>query len=613
MFDPRRALSRRLENHHISAVNEVRYRVQPADPRAHLFAIRCELAAPDRAGQEFRLPSWIRGSYLVRDFAKHIIAPKAFASSQPVAIERIDKATLRCAPCAGALILEYSVYAYDESVRKAFLDTRRGFFNGSSLFYCPAGFERARFDVMLERPTDPEAHGWKLATTLTPLQIEADGFGSYAADGYEELIDHPVEMGGFERVDFDVDGVPHAMVLSGRYELDTQRLTRDLKKICHVQRELFGQEPALARYLFLTRVVGSGYGGLEHRDSTALICSRNDLPQPGQPEFTKDYRGFLGLCSHEYFHLWNVKRITAQAFLDSDLGREAYTRDLWHYEGLTSYYDDLMLLRAGILDPAAYLDVLAETATRLARSPGHKLQTLADASFEAWIKYYQPDENTPNAAVSYYIKGSLAALCLDLHLRLHSSVNLDDVMRTLWQRHGREMLGVPEGGLEAIAAEISGLDLKPQFDRWLRSTEDLPVAELLAEFGVKAERRAAVSESDGGGRISGKPAAATFGLKLRPGETIVAFVTAGGPAQRAGISAGDQLVALGGLKLTAGNWPRQLLGLRPGRDYLLHFFRGDELLRATVRAEPPLLDTWTVALTAAEGDKLARRKAWLGC
>jgi predicted metalloprotease with PDZ domain len=594
----------------------VRYTVTPADPRAHVFSVRCELAAPNPLGQVFRLPGWIRGSYLVRDFAKHVSGLKAASADAPLEIERIDKASFRCAACSGRLTLEYSVYAYDESVRKAYLDTRYGFFNGSSLFYLPAGFENCRFEVNLQRPTDADCGDWKLATTLMPLQDEADGFGDYAAADYEELIDHPVAMGAFEQLDFEVDGIPHAMVLSGRYELDRARLTRDLVRICHVQRELFGQEPAvgsgLARYLFLTRVVGNGYGGLEHRSSTALICSRNDLPQPGQSDFTKDYRSFLGLCSHEYFHLWNVKRITAQAFLKSDLSREAYTRDLWHYEGVTSYYDDVALLRAGVLDPAAYLDVLAETMSRLARAPGHRLQTLAEASFEAWIKYYQPDENTPNATVSYYVKGALAALCLDLHLRRHSTVTLDDVMRTLWSRYGRDERGVPEGGLEAVAAEISGLDLKPQFDRWLRSTAELPLSELLAEFGVKTERRAAVSEADMGGRVTGKPVAAGLGLKLKPGETTVAFVTADGPAQRAGISAGDQLVALDELRLSAGNWARRLYNLQASRDYRVHFFRGDELLSATIRAEAPPLDTWTVTLSGAEGEVLARRKAWLG-
>jgi predicted metalloprotease with PDZ domain len=590
----------------------IRYHVAVGDAGAHLFHVRCEVDAPDPKGQVLRLPAWIRGSYLVRDFAKHIVDLAATCAGKPVAIERLDKSTLRCAPCKGTLTVAYRVYAFDESVRKAFLDSRRGFFNGSSLFYAVAGAEGARCQVEIERPSAPELRNWKLATTLPAVKRDELGFGRFAAASYEELIDHPVEMGNFARIDFDVDGVPHALVLSGTHQIDDVRAARDIGRICHQQRELFGQEPQLKEYLFLTRVVGLGYGGLEHRASTALICSRNDLPLPQQPELTKDYRGFLSLCSHEYFHLWNVKRITAQAFLDSDLSREAYTRDLWHYEGVTSYYDDLFLLRAGILDPAAYLDVAAENVTRLSRAPGHRVHSLADSSFETWIKYYQPDENTPNVTVSYYVKGALAAMCLDLHLRLYSKVTLDDVMRALWQRHGRDGRGVPEGGLEQIAAEISGLDLAPAFDHWLRSTAPLPIVELLAQFGVKAEPRAAVSDADAGGRASGKPAPVSFGLKLRGGETIVAFVAAGSPAQAAGISAGDQLVAIDRLKVTPGNWGRHLLGMRPERDYLVYLFRGDELIRVTVRAQPPPLDTWTVTLAAADGDVLARRKAWLG-
>jgi len=590
----------------------IRYTVSIADAAAHLFAVRCDVASPDRAGQVFRLPAWIRGSYLVRDFAKHIVDARASCDGKPVAFERIDKSSLRCAPCSGTLTLEYRVYAFDESVRKAYLDQRRGFFNGTSLFYAAAGQEKSRVEVVIERSDDPQLKTWRVATTLSRVQCDAAGFGRYAAQDYEELIDHPVELGNFAQHDFDVDGVPHALVLSGRHEIDATRATRDVAKICHQQRELFGQEPKLDRYLFLTRVVGNGYGGLEHRASTALICSRNDLPLPSQPELTKDYRGFLALCSHEYFHLWNVKRITPQAFLDSDLSREAHTRDLWHYEGVTSYYDDFMLLRAGIVDPAAYLDALAENMTRLSRAPGHQLQSLADASFEAWIKYYQPDENSPNATVSYYVKGALAALCLDLHLRLHSKVTLDDVMRALWQRYGRAHVGVPEGGLEKIAAEISGLDLKAQFDSWLRSTEPLPLDSLLAEFGVKSDRRPAVSENDLGGRVAGKAPSTYLGMKLRPGETNVAFVVSGGPAQAAGVSAGDQLIALNGLRVTPTNLARLLAALKPMQDHLLYVFRGDELLRLTIRPEPAPLDTWTLTLAAAEGAKLERRKAWLG-
>jgi predicted metalloprotease with PDZ domain len=590
----------------------VRYVVLAADPRAHLFAVSCVVSKPDAQGQVFRLPSWLRGSYLVRDFAKHVQNLRASSQGQPVVVTRLDKRSFRCAPVKGALTLSYQVYGYDESVRKAYLDTRRGFFNASSLCYCPAGFEHSGFEIEVRRPDDALCRGWKLATTLQAKKIARDGFGTYTAPDYEDLIDHPVEIGNFERVDFDVAGIPHALILAGRYELDRERVARDLAKICQVERQMFRQQPKLDQYLFLTNVVGSGYGGLEHRSSTALICSRSGLPRPGTDKLSREYRGFLGLCSHEYFHLWNVKRITAQRFLESDLGAEAYTQDLWHYEGVTSYYDDLFLLRAGIFDAAAYLDLVAENATRLQRTPGREQQTLADASFEAWIKYYQPDENSPNATVSYYVKGGLAAMCLDLTLRLKSKITLDDVLRALWTRYGANGIGVPEGGLEAVAQELSGLRLRPLFDRMLRSTAELPLAELLAEFGVAAKRRVTYSDADAGGRASGEPPRSYLGLKLRNADMRVSQVLSGGPAALADISVNDQLLALDGLRITTANWPAQAAQLQPGGDYVLNFFRGDELLSRSIRPVAPPADTWTLTLLPAKGEQLKRRKAWLG-
>lgn len=589
----------------------IRYTVTPADPQAHLFTVSCTVPEPDPAGQVFKLPSWIRGSYLVRDFAKHVVALAATAAGKPVAVERLDKRSLRCAPAPGPLSLEYTVYAFDESVRKAFLDARRGFFNGSSLFYGVEGRRDAALEVEI-RPA-PGTTGWRVATAMPPQAVDADGFGVYRAANYEEALDHPFELGPFERVDFDVDGIPHCFVLAGRCDPDRERLAGDAAKICHAQRELFGQEPKLDRYLFLTRVVGSGYGGLEHRASSALTCSRNDLPRPGMNGLSREYRAFLGLVSHEYFHLWNVKRITAERFAGSDLGGEAYSGDLWHYEGVTSYYDDLSLLRAGVLEAPAYLDLLAETATRLQRTPGRLVHTLADASFETWLKYYQPDENTPNATVSYYIKGALAALCLDLHLRLHSQITLDAVMRELWRRYGRADRPVPERGLEQVAGELSQLPLQPLFDAWIRSTGELPLAELLAEFGVDARLRAAIGDADPGGRVIGKALGATLGLRLRAGETAIAHVLAGGPAQQAGLSGGDVLVALDGLRVAPNQWPLRLAALRPGQACTLHFFRGDELLSAPLTAATLPLDSWTFTLAEAPSpERLARRKAWLG-
>jgi predicted metalloprotease with PDZ domain len=587
----------------------VRYQVS-LDPLAHLFRVRCELAdAPP--GLVFSLPSWIRGSYLVRDFSKHVLRLRASAGGIAAAIERLDKRSFRVA-AGGALRLDYEVHAYDSSVRKAWLDTRRGFFNGSSLFYCPAGHERGAFEITVERPDPALCPGWKLATAMRAMAVDEAGFGSYRAGSYEELIDHPVEMADFQRIDFDVDGVPHSLILSGRCEPDQPRLAADLRRVCHAQRELFGQEPKLDRYLFLTQVTANGYGGLEHRASTALVCARDALPRPGQGGLRKGYRGFLGLVSHEYFHLWNVKRITPQRFAESSLAAEAYSQDLWAYEGVTSYYDDYLLLRAGLLDAPSYLDLLAETATRLQRTPGRLAQTLAESSHEAWIKYYQPDENTPNAVVNYYVKGALAALCLDLSLRLRSAISLDEVMRALWTRYGRDDRPVPEGGLEQIAIELSGLDLRPLFEAMLRSTAELPLAELLAEFGVKAQLRPASGPADEGGRGEARPLPAWTGLQLRSGDTGIAQVLSGSPAERAGLAAGDVLVALDGLRLTAAGWSKTLETLVPSQELTAHYFRGDELLQTRLRPEPPPADTWVLTLAEGEGERLERRRRWLG-
>lgn len=583
-----------------------------ADPRAHQYQVRLRVSAAAGA-LEFRLPAWIRGSYLVRDFAKHVFDLKAFRGGLPVVVERLDKSRFRVAAGEGEIELDYRVHALDDSVRKAWLDVRRGFFNASSLVYCPQGYERSGFELEISRPDDADCADWRLATALRPLAVDAAGFGRYAAPDYETLIDSPVEMAEFRRIDFVAAGLPHTLTLSGRCEPDEARLAADLGKICAAQREMFGREPAMPRYWFLTNVTAGGYGGLEHRESTALVCARNDLPRPGDSALSKEYRTFLGLVSHEYFHLWNVKRITPAPFAESDLSGPAYSRDLWHYEGVTSYYDDLFLLRAGLIEAPVYLDLLAEAATRLERTPARRVHTLADASFEAWIKYYQPDDNSPNASTSYYVKGALAALCLDLRLRRDSAISLDTVLQTLWSRYGRLEKPAPEGALEAVAAELSGLPLQAFFDAALRSTEELPLAESLADFGVRAERRAACGEQDQGGRSSGgSPQQQTLGLKLKS-DGSVAQVLAGSAAQRAGLAVGDQLLALDGLKLTAGQFSRRIDALKSNVPAELCWFRGDELMRAAICPEPAPADTWTLSLIEVMDPAVAaRRKSWLG-
>ncbi len=555
----------------------IRYRIRPADPHAHLFEVELQLDDPDPAGQRFALPAWIPGSYMIREFARHIVSIEARTGGRRVALDKVDKHTWQAARCRGPLTLSYRVYAWDLSVRGAHLDASHGFFNGTSVFLRVLGRDKAPCAVEILRPEGDDFADWRVATTLPRAGAQRWGFGAHRAADYDELIDHPVEMGRFALVEFEAAGVPHALAITGQHDADTERLAHDLSKVCEAQIRLF--EPRTRRapfdgYLFLATVVGDGYGGLEHRASTALLCARADLPWRGMKEIPDGYRRFLGLCSHEYFHSWNIKRIRPRAFTPYDLERENYTRLLWIFEGFTSYYDDLMLARSRVIGTDDYLKALGSTVSHVLKAPGRRVQSVAESSFDAWTKYYRQDENAPNSIVSYYTKGALVALCLDLTIRERTlgRRSLDDAMRLLWRRHGRpgapEPDGLAEDGFAALLEEATGLELGAEIAAWAYGTGELPVAEMLGRFG------ATLVSKPGPARES------MLGIRLatRHGETTVATVYAGGPAQRAGMSAGDTIVALDGLRADEKSLKAMLERRRPGDSVRMHVFRRDELL-----------------------------------
>jgi len=598
----------------------VHYRVLPRHPEAHLFEVTCSLADPDPQGQRFALPAWIPGSYLIRDFARHVVAIQAQSGRRALPITKLDKHTWAVAPCAGPLTMTMQVYAWDLSVRGAHLDASHGFFNGCALFLRALGCEDRPCEVDLLRPTGARYRGWQVATSMPRQSAPAHGFGTYRAADYDELIDHPVEMGRFSLASFSACGVPHEIAITGRHAADLGRLTRDLKRLCEWHIRLFGEPAPMRHYLFLATALGEGYGGLEHRASTALLCARDDLPQAGVAEVSEGYRSLLGLCSHEYFHTWNVKRIRPAVFTPYDLERESYTRLLWACEGVTSYYDELALVRAGLISQAAYLELLGRSITSLLRTPGRGRQTVAEASFDAWIKYYRQDENSPNAQVSYYLKGSLIALCLDLLMRSRTRgrKSLDDLMRALWVEHGSTDHGLDEDDVERLAEAVSGLRLRSFFDRALRSTAELPLKQLLASVGIDLHLRPAESSADKGGKPSSKPAAqlaarTTLGVRTAedPAGVKLTHVLDGGAAQAAGLSAGDVVVAVDGLRTTHRNLDQRLERLRPGNRVQVHAFRRDELIRCDLVLKAPPADTCYLTVTSATG-KRRQRQAWLG-
>ncbi|HRP97587.1 MAG TPA: PDZ domain-containing protein [Rhodocyclaceae bacterium] len=596
----------------------VRYTITPHRPQAHLFRVTCTVDDPDPAGQVFRLPAWIPGSYMIREFSRNIVALEAECDGAPVAVDKLDKHTWRATVPSGArrLTVSCEVYAWDLSVRSAHLDQTHGFFNGTSVFLAVAGREHLPCIVDIRPPEGIAFRDWQVATTLAPAHGEfgaarALGFGSYRAEDYDELVDHPVEMGRFTHAAFDAGSVRHEIAITGRHDCDVERLCADLAKICAWQLELFGAPAPVERYLFLATIVGDGYGGLEHRASTALLASRNDLPHAGMSTLSDGYKTFLGLCSHEYFHTWNVKRITPAAFIPYDLGRENYTRLLWAFEGFTSYYDDLALVRSGVISLEDYLDLLGKTIGNVLRGSGRLRQSVAESSFDAWTKYYRQDENAPNAIVSYYAKGALIALALDLQLRAGTQgrVSLDDVMRALWQRHGQTGRGVGEDDIFALVGEIAEAAGRVRARRlagWLREavsgTGDLPLARLLEPFGVDF-------------RLDTAGAAPTLGVKLAAGngEAKLANVFDGGAAQTAGLSAGDVLVAVDGLRVTAGNLDAMLARRRVGERVEVHAFRRDELMCFAVELDPPRAEVAKLSLRPRLSAKArALRKGWLG-
>ena len=515
------------------------YQVRLLDLHAHLYQVSLRIDKP-AATQRLSLPVWIPGSYLVREFSKNLQRLQASQGSRRLALTQLDKCSWQ-AQCDidKPLLLSYEVYAFDNSVRTAWLDASRGFFNGSSLFLQVQGQEQSPH--ALELFSSKASAGWQVATGLTPNKIKKDGFGSYLAANYDELVDCPVEMGAFWSGSFVAAGIRHRFVVAGAPpSFDTATLLADTQKICEAEIRFWhgskaekrsGNKPPHRDYLFMLNAVGDGYGGLEHRNSTALICTRKDLPRLDAPKQKPDgYVTLLGLISHEYFHTWNVKRLRPAECSTYDYSRENYTQLLWFFEGFTSYYDDLLLRRAGLIDDKTYLKLLGKTINQVLQTPGREVQSVAQSSFDAWTRYYRQDENTPNATVSYYTKGALVALCLDLSLRQQGKTTLDAVMTALWQRC--QAGPMTEADLCAVLTECSGRSYQAEIARWVHGTADLPLKNLLTKQGIDVQEEAA-------------PMAQRLGLRVSEGKAIqIKTVLRGGAAEKAGFAAGDEWLGI---------------------------------------------------------------------
>ncbi len=586
--------------------NMIEYRVDIADAHAHRFRVTLTIRQP-QFPVTVSLPVWIPGSYMVREFARHLQGLQAHAASHPLPVRVLDKATWQIdegqARVRGALTLTYEVYGFDPSVRASYLDADRAFFNGTSLFLRVHGREQEQHQVSLGAL--PRA--WHVATAMPKL-----GPKRFAAANYDEAVDHPFELGSFWRGAFVARGVTHEFVVSNPWpDFDGDRLLRDTQTICEKQIDFWhgkqggraGKRAApFAHYLFILHAVEDGYGGLEHRASTALIASRRDLPRRNAATATSDgYVTLLGLISHEYFHTWNVKRLKPVPLQNLDYTRENFTGLLWFFEGFTSYYDDLMLRRCGLIGDEMYLKLIAKQINAVMQTPGRHVQSVAQASFDAWIKYYRADENTPNTTISYYAKGALVALALDLSLRTQGSGTLDDVMRLLWRTRARGDGAVDEAAIAAALREVAGRSMAKALKAWVHGTEDGPWLTLLERMGVAVKHDAMPSM------------AAALGLRVSEGPLSgihIKSVMNGSVAERAGLAVGDEILAFDGWRLRKLD-DALALG-RPGSAFELTVSREQRL--RMVHVDPARHGPTQVVLAPAprpDAQTLLRRQRWL--
>ena len=561
----------------------------------HLVDVALTFTA-DTDAPSLWLPAWIPGSYLMREFARNITAVHyEILDSQVVSndkqintyrAQKTDKNTWQLpeAQAGQRICVLYEVYCYDLSVRTAYVDQQRLYGNFTSLALAIGGQEQQEVEVDLIVPaaflTDKDASLVRLACGLEAVQAQIDKPQIYTlqADSYHELIDHPFEIAEQDSFDFIIQDnshqtLSHHFYLSGKHSANMGRLQQDVTQICQTYLDWLGDAP-FNDYTFMTFASGQDYGGLEHINSTSLITPRRDLPNADEPKVpSSDYQRFLGLCSHEYFHAWWVKTVRPDVMLEVDLRREAFTPLLWVFEGFTSYIDDFMLQASGVIDKASYLKLLAEQINRYYQTPGRTHQSVAESSFDAWIKLYRNDENTGNAGISYYNKGALVALCLDLTLLTKSAgrYRLFDVVKEFYsqaKQKDNKRIGISSADMGAVIGQFMPLADWEEFERrYVNGVEELPLETLLAENGIKIHtntKETADKNIPWGMRCSETP----LGLKVNR-------VNRDSAAAKAGISAHDVIVAIDGIKADTKQLATLSIATCPVQ---CHLFRRDELM-----------------------------------
>jgi len=568
------------------------YQVAMSQPQSHLFEVKLQVNNWHSGTLNLKMPVWTPGSYLIREYARHVqdFAAQNSAGKTLVSSKVSKNHWQILTEESSEIEINYQVYANDLTVRTNHLDSTHGYFNGAALFFFVPGLEQQPLEIEV---IVPQA-SWIVTTTMPKVVGKANTF---TAQNFDLLVDTPVEVGTHKVYDFEVSNKHHSLAIWSEGNAQPAKIIADTIKVIEVEAKIFGGLP-YDRYLFLLHLSGSGYGGLEHKDSCTL-----NYPRFGFRDREK-YERFIQLVAHEFFHLWNVKRIRPKALEEFDYEAENYTTSLWFCEGTTSHYDILIPLRASIYKRKTYLKNLSKDLTRYLTTVGRKVQPLDESSFDAWIKLYRRDAYSDNNQISYYLKGQFVSLLLDLLIRAKykNARSLDNVMQIMWERYGKEEVGFSEAELRGIIAEVAEEDLDDFFHRYIETTEELPFDEYLEPFGLYI-------------KVTKDSNIPYLGIKMvsENNKEMIKYVASNSPAAIGGIDANDELLAIDGVKVDGASLSERLKDYVSGDKIQVTVFHQDKLQTLLVSLDEPQISRYEIAvkdnLSELQRQNLA---GWLG-
>jgi predicted metalloprotease with PDZ domain len=535
-------------------VPKLAYQIAMPQPQTHLFEVSLSVSNWHHEVLDIKMPVWTPGSYLVREYARQLQDFATVTSTgEKLTVAKLAKNHWQIETNGNReIVISYRMFANELTVRTNHLDATHGYFNPAALcFYIP-GYEYCPIEIKII-PAHPD---WQITTPLPEISPQ-----TFLANDFDTLVDSPFEIGYQQVYDFTVLDKSHQLVVWGEGNFDPQKAIADIKKIVAVEAKIFGGLP-YEQYIFLLHLSPSGGGGLEHKNCCSLLYPRFGF-QSGEK-----HNRFMQLVAHEFFHLWNVKRIRPAALEKFDYEGENYTPSLWFSEGTTSYYDLIIPRRAEIYDEQEFLAELSKEITRYLTTPGRLVQPLSESSFDAWIKLYRPDANSSNSQMSYYLKGEMVTLLLDLLIRDRSdgTKSFDDVLVAMWEHFGKAEIGFTEMQLKSVIESIAHQDLTEFYDRYIHGTEELPFNDYLYPFGLELQ--------------SGEANTPYLGINVKSenGREVIKSVAANSPAQLAGVDAGDELLAIDGFKVTAEKLTDRLKFYQAGQQIDLTIFHTDRLL-----------------------------------